>query len=100
MRSAVRMAMQEVEKIADLKKQVDDEQAKEQSRKEEEKDKTARIESLKAEIADAKRKNEEAVELPEETELRNKNREWEDLMKRKEEQDEKLTAHKNYQAKL
>ena len=64
------MANQEVEKIADFKKQVDDEQMKEQSRKEEEKEKTAKIEMLKAEIAEAKRKAEEAVELPEETELR------------------------------
>ena len=50
MRSAVRMANQEVDKIADLKKQVDDEQNKEASRKEEEKEKLAKIEMLKAEI--------------------------------------------------
>lgn len=55
---------------------------------------------LKAEIADAKRKADEAVELEEETILRQKNKEWEELMKRKEEQDEKLMAHKAYQSKL
>ena len=64
-RSALRMANQEVEKIGDLKKQVDDKQAQEASRKVEEKEKIARIEMLKTEIADARRKAEEAVELPE-----------------------------------
>ena len=85
MRSAVRMAMQEVDKIADLKKQVDEEQARAASRKEEVKDKSAKIEMLKEEIAEAKRKADEAHELEEETLLRKRNKEWEDLMKRKEE---------------
>lgn len=56
----------------------------------------ARIEMLKEEIAEAKRKADEAHELEEETLLRKRNKEWEELMKRKEEQDEKLTAHKTY----
>jgi len=59
-RSAVRMAMQEVDRITDKKKSVDDEQAKAASRKEEEKEKEAKIALLKEEIADAKRKAEEA----------------------------------------
>lgn len=69
---------------------------RETSRKEEEKAANDKIVRLKAEIADARRKAEEAVELPEQTELRQKNKEWEDLMKRKEEQDEKLTGHTTY----
>ena len=73
---------------------------KETSRKEEEKVKSAKIEMLKGEIADAKRKSEEAVELPEETELRQKNKEWEDLTKRKDEQSEKLEGHMKYRAAL
>ena len=65
--------------------------------KEEQKEKMAKIENLKEEIAEAKRKADEAHELPEETALRARNKEWEELMKRKEEQDEKLQAHKTYQ---
>ena len=41
------MANQEVDKIADLKKQVDDEQNKEASRKEEEKEKLAKMKDIK-----------------------------------------------------
>ena len=37
-----------------------------------------------------KRRNDEAEELEEETKLKQRNREWEELIKRKEEQDEKL----------
>lgn len=99
-RSAVRMAMQEVDKISDLKKSVEDEQNKAKSRKEEEAEKMSKIEALKEEIAEAKRKADEAHELEEETILRQRNKEWEDLMKRKEEQDEKLAAHKTYGANL
>ena len=95
-RSAVRMAMQEVDKIADLKKEVDEFQAKTASRKDDEKDKRAKIEMLQEEIADAKRKADEAHELEEETLLRKRNKEWEELMKRKEEQDEKLKGHRDY----
>ena len=56
----------------------------------------AKIENLNEEIAEAKRKADEAHELEEETILRQKTKEWEELTKRKEEQDEKLLAHKTY----
>ena len=46
-RSAVRMAMQEVDKIADLKKNVDEEQARVASRKVDEQEKMKKIEALK-----------------------------------------------------
>ena len=84
-RSAVRMAMQEVDKIGDLKKSVDEEQTRTARLKEEQKEKMAKIEMLDEEIAEAKRKADEAHELEEETLLRKKNKEWEELMKRKEE---------------
>ena len=45
-RSAVRMAMQEVERIADYKKSVDEMTKQGESRREEEKDKNAKIEAL------------------------------------------------------
>ena len=61
------MALQEVVKIADLKKSVDDEQLRAAGRKEEEKEKMMKIEMLKEEIAEAERKAKEARELPEET---------------------------------
>jgi hypothetical protein len=61
------MALQEVDKIADLKKSVDDEQLRAAGRKEEEKEKMMKIEMLKEEIAEAERKAKEARELPEET---------------------------------
>ena len=99
-RSAVRMAMQEVDKIADLKKSVDEEQQKAASRKEEEKDRMAKIEMLKEEIADAQRRANEAQELEEETILRARNKEWEELMKKKEEQDEKLMAKNTEEVRL
>ena len=99
-RAAVRMAMQEVDRIADLKRTVDEEQTRAAGRKEEEKEKNQKIETLKEEIADAQRKAAEAHELPEETKLRELNKEWEELIKKKEEQDEKLLTHKTYQSKL
>ena len=92
--------MQEVDKIADSKKNVDDEQAKAATRKVDEQDKMKKIEALKEQIAEMKRKNDEANELEEETILKQRNKEWDDLMKRKEDQDEKLQAHKIYQTKL
>ena len=79
---------------------VDDEQAKATSRKEDEKVKKARIESLNEAIAEMKKKNDEAQELDEERTLKALNKECEELIKRKEEQDEKLMAHKTYQNKL
>ena len=99
-RSAMRMAGQEVDKITDLKKSVDDEQAKAAARRVVEKDKLAKIEMLNEKIAEDKRRADEAQELDEERILREKNKEWEELMKRKEEQDERLATLKNYQAKL
>jgi len=59
-----------------------------------------KIETLQEDIAEAQRKANEAHELEEETQLRALNKEWEDLMKRKEEQDEKLMNHKTYHQKL
>ena len=59
-----------------------------------------KIEMLKEEIAEAQRKAAEAHELIEETQLKALNKEYEDLMKRKEEQDEKLLNHKTYNNKL
>ena len=44
-----------------------------------------KIEALKEQIAEMKRKNDEAHELEEETKLKQRNKEWEELMKRKEE---------------
>ena len=55
---------------------------------------------LNEKIAEDKRRADEAQELDEERILREKNKEWEELMKRKEEQDERLATLKNYQAKL
>ena len=66
----------------------------------EEKEKMMKIEMLKEEIAEAQRKAAEAHELIEETQLKALNKEYEDLMKRKEEQDEKLLNHKTYNNKL
>ena len=69
-RSAIRLANQEVDKIQEIKKAVDDETAKAEGRREEEKGKLQRIELLKEEIKEAERKNAQAQELEEETELR------------------------------
>ncbi len=52
------------------------------------------------EIAEAKRMADAKEELPEETALKAANKEWEDLMKRKEEQDEKLLNHNAERTKL
>ena len=90
------MAMQEVDRIGDFKKSVDEEQQRAARLKEEEKNKMAKIEHLKQEIEEAKRKAEEAHELPEETELRELDKKHEDLEKKKEEIEEKLDAHKKY----
>ena len=49
------MAKQEVDRISDLTKSVHEETAKAQSRREEEKERQAKIEMLDQEIADAKR---------------------------------------------
>ena len=55
-RSAIRLANQEVDKIQEIKKAVDDETAKAENRREEEKDKNQKIDSLKDEIKEAERK--------------------------------------------
>ena len=56
----MRMAGQEVDKITDLKKSVDDEQAKAAARRVVEKDKLAKIEMLNEKIAEDKRRADEA----------------------------------------
>ena len=99
-RSAVRMARQELDKIADLKKSVDDEQQRAAGRREEEKEKLAKIEALKDDIAEAERKAREAHELDEEIKLRQLKKQWDDLVKRKEEQDDKKMKHKMDAANL
>lgn len=90
----MRLANQELLKIGDLKKSVDDEQERAAKRKDEEKDKLMKIESLNEDIAEAKRKALEAHELDEEKQLRELTKQWDDLTKRKEEQDEKKQKHR------
>ena len=66
-RSAIRMASMEVDKITEIKKTVDEQTAKADSLKEEEKEKLKKIEGLKAEIHEAEQKAAEDNELEEET---------------------------------
>lgn len=55
-RSAIRLANHEVDKIQEIKKAVDDETAKAENRREEEKEKLQKIDFLKEEIKEAERK--------------------------------------------
>ena len=82
MRSAIRLAHQEVDKITEIKRAVDDETAKAENRRDEEKVKLQKIESLNEEIKEAERKAAQAQELEEETELRRLNQEVGELNKK------------------
>lgn len=80
------MAANEVDKIEELKRRVEDETKKVSDRKEESEDKQAQIAALKADIAALERKANEHHELEEDIKLKQLENEMGELEKIKDEQ--------------
>lgn len=88
-KSAIRMAANEVDKITELQRRVKDEQSKVSSRREEEDDKRGTIAVLQAEISALDKKAGENHELEEQVKLKQLQNEYGELMKLKEDQQQR-----------
>jgi len=93
-KSAIMMAQNEVDKIAGLKQKVDEENIKVNSRKEDEKQKMARIAELKEKIEELKKQASMQHELEEDRVLRQKQDQYDELEKLYDEKLEKLAIYK------
>lgn len=88
-KSALRMANNEADKIEELKRRVEEDTIKVAQKKEDEEDKRAQIAIINAEIAALDKKASEAHELEEEIILKQLRKEYEELEKQLEEQRQK-----------
>lgn len=93
-RAALRMANNEVDKIAQLKQDVSKNYEEVQNIREQEEQKREEIGKLRIEINNLKRQKEQTSELPEDIQLRQLLGDFDELAKQKEEQDERLEAMK------
>ena len=91
-KSAIRMAANEVDKIEELKRRVEEETNKVAARKEESEEKQAQIAALKGDIAALERKANEHHELEEDIKLKQLQNEKGELEKQQEEQSAKREA--------
>ena len=102
-KSAIRMAQEEVDKIQSLKIKVEEEQIKLGSRKEDEKTKQAQILKLKLEIEALDELSKQPIELQEEYELKQQDKKYEEMTRLYEEQLEKMAIakaqHKDLEAR-
>ena len=94
-RAALRMANNEVDKIAQLKQEVSKSYEDVQNAREDEEKQREEIGKIKIEIANLQRKKQQHSELEEDKILRNLIEEYEKQRKIKEEQEERLEAIKN-----
>lgn len=94
-RAALRMANNEVEKIASLKQEVSKSYEEVQKHREEEEKYRETIGKIKVDINNLKRKQQQTSELEEDIKLRQLMAEFEDLRKEKEEKEERLDNMKS-----
>ena len=99
-RSAIRMANNEVDKIAELKQRVDEETAKVNSRKEEEKARKEQIAKLQEQIEEALELASQPIVLEQDHELKELRKVLEELDKQKDEQEEKQEIHRAMNKRL
>lgn len=99
-KSAIRMAQEEVDKIQSLKIKVEEEQVKLGMRKEDEKNKQAQIMKLKVEIDALDDLAKQPIELQEEQELKQLDKKYEEMSRLYDEQMEKIAIAKAQQRDL
>ena len=99
-KSALRMANNEADKIEELKRRVEEESTKVAAKREEEEDKRASIASLQFEIAALNKKASEAHELPEEVTLKALRKEMDELTKQREDQQTRMETQRARQDQL